>query len=183
MEQDDNEPLSGEVEADETWISPRRPRNPVKRARIAAGVVHKNTPHSIGYPMVFGAAERGGAVRAEVTPDSRRKTLEGKVREYVLPETLIYTDEWVGYSGLEEAGYRHRRIRHTAKVYVEGDVHTQTIDGFFALLKNGIKATHHGVSAKWLQGYCNEYAWRWNRRNNGRAMFLDLIDAAASRAG
>src|SRR5882672_3735095 len=65
MEQDD-EPMDGEVEADETWISPRRPRNSVRRSRIQAGVVHKNTPHSIEYPMVFGAAERGGRVRAEI---------------------------------------------------------------------------------------------------------------------
>jgi hypothetical protein len=54
--------------------------------------------------------------------------------------------------------------------------------GSFALLKNGIKATHHGVSTKRLQGYLNEYTWRWNRRDNGRSMFLDLLDASASRA-
>jgi len=181
MGQDDETPLGGEVEADETWISPRRPRNTVKRARIKAGVVHKNTPHSIEYPMVFGAVERGGRVRAEVTPDSRRETLERKVREYVLPESLIYTDEWVGYSGLGKSAFRHRRIRHSAKVYVEADVHTQTIDGFFGLVKNAIRGVHHGVSEKWLQGYLNEYVWRWNRREEPRAMFLDLIDASASR--
>lgn len=183
MGQDDDEPLSGAVEADETWISPRRPRNSVKRARIQAGVVHKNTPHSIGYPMVFGAVERGGRVRAEVTPDSRKATLERKVREYVIPESLIYTDEWIGYSGLGKSGYRHRRIRHTANVYVEGDVHTQTIDGFFGMLKDALRGVHHGVSEKWLQGYVNEYAWRWNNRedddNPGFVMFRALIKSAA----
>lgn len=179
MEQDD-EPLNGDVEADETWISPRRPRNTVKRARLAAGVVHKNTPHSIEYPMVFGAVERGGRVKAEVLPDSRRQTLEGKMREYVLPESLIYTDEWIGYSGLDKIGYRHRRIRHSARIYVEADTHTQTIDGFFGMLKNAIRGVHHGVSEKWLQGYLNEYAWRWNHRDDGRAMFLTLLQRAAT---
>ena len=49
-------------------------------------------------------------------------------------------------------------------------------------MKNGIRGVYHSVSAKWLQGYLNEYTWRYNRRDNGRAMFTDLLDAAASRA-
>jgi transposase len=61
---------------------------------------------------------------------------------------------------------------------VDGDAHTQTIDGFFSLLKGGIKSTHHGVSTRWLQGYLNEYAWRWNRRDNRRSMFHDLLASA-----
>jgi transposase-like protein len=178
MEQDDS-PLSGEVEADETFMGGRL-RNSDRRAAAAKGMQHG--PWVKPRPIVFGAAERGGQVRATVIPDSRAATVQGKIREYVLPESLIYTDEYQGYASIGNKGYRHRRIRHIAKVYVEGDVHTQTIDGFFGLLKNGIKATHHGVSAKWLQGYCNEYAWRWNRRDNGRSMFLDLIAEAASRA-
>ena len=127
----------------------------------------------------IGAVERGGRVRATVAPDSQAGTVQGLVHEYVLPSSLIYTDDWSGYRTLGQKGYRHRRINHSARVYVNGDVHTQTIDGFFGLLKNGIRATHHGVSAKWLQGYCNEYAWRWNRRDNGRAMFLDLLAETA----
>ena len=64
---------------------------------------------------------------------------------------------------------------------MNGDVHTQTIEGFFCLFKNGVRGAYHSVSQKWLQGYLNEYAWRYNRRDNGRAMFLDLIDAASRR--
>jgi len=178
MEQDDT-PLSGEVEADETFMGGQL-RNADRRAAAAAGVRQGRWVKP--RPIVFGAAERQGNVRATVIPDSRAATVQGKIREYVLPESLIYTDEYQGYASISKHGYTHRRIRHIAKVYVEGDTHTQTIDGFFALLKNGIKATHHGVSAKWLQGYCNEYAWRWNRRDNGRSMFLDLLDESASRA-
>jgi transposase len=180
MTQDDDEPLSGEVEADETFMGGRL-RNADKRAAAAAGRGRQG-PYVKPRPIVFGVAERKGKVRATVIPDSRAKTVQGKIREYVLPESLIYTDEYQEYASIGDKGYRHRRIRHIAKVYVEGDVHTQTIDGFFGLLKNGIKATHHGVSAKWLQGYCNEYAWRWNRRDNGHAMFLALLDESASRA-
>jgi ISXO2 transposase-like protein len=77
-------------------------------------------------------------------------------------------------------GYTHRRINHSARIYVMGDIHTQTVDGFFGLLKNAIRGVHHGVSHKWLQGYLNEYAWRWNRRDNGRSMFRDLIGQAVA---
>ncbi len=65
-----------------------------------------------------------------------------------------------------------------ARVYVEGETHTQTIEGWFSLLKNGLRGTHHGVSHKWLQGYVNEYVWRWNRRSDGRSMFHDLLATA-----
>jgi hypothetical protein len=52
---------------------------------------------------------------------------------------------------------------------------------FFSLFKNGVRGVYHSVSARWLQGYLNEYVWRYNRRGNGRAMFIDLIEAAASK--
>jgi transposase len=86
------------------------------------------------------------------------------------------------YDRLGDKGYRHRRIRHTARVYVEGDVHTQTIDGFFGMVKDAIRGVHHGVSAKWLQGYLNEYAWRWNHRDDTAPQFKTLLARAASGA-
>jgi transposase len=62
---------------------------------------------------------------------------------------------------------------------VSGDVHTQTIEGFFSNLKRGIAGNYHSVSSKWLQGYLNEYAWRYNERDNGRAMFRTLVGRSA----
>src|SRR5919108_4783887 len=67
------------------------------------------------------------------------------------PRTTIFTDEWPSYVGLSKR-YTHRRIRHTENVYVSGDVHTQTIEGFFSNLKRGIAGNYHSVSSKWLQG-------------------------------
>jgi transposase len=61
-----------------------------------------------------------------------------------------------------------------------GDVHTNTIEGFWSLVKRGIAGTHHAVSAKWLQGYLNEYAWRYNHRDDGQAMFLTLLLRSAA---
>jgi len=62
---------------------------------------------------------------------------------------------------------------------VSGIVHTNTIEGFFGNLKNGISGDYHSVSRKWLQGYLNEYAWRYNHRKDERAMFKTLLLCAA----
>jgi transposase len=105
-------------------------------------------------------------------------TLQGHVRRFVLPGSTIFTDEWTPYVGLDH-GYHHRRIRHSENVYVSGDVHTQTIEGFFSNLKRGISGNYHSVSSKWLQGYLNEYAWRYNHRDDEEAMFETLIVRAA----
>ena len=177
MDQDYVEPLSGEVEVDETFIG-GKPRESTRKEAAARGWSMQQL-HWDRMPIVFGAVERQGKIRATVIPNSRGHTVRDKVREYVLPESLIYTDEYFGYNKLGTSGYRHRRIKHSARVYVEGDTHTQTIDSFFGLLKNGIRCAHHGVSAKWLQGYCNEYAWRWNHRKDETAMFLTLLRRSA----
>ena len=63
-----------------------------------------------------------------------------------------------------------------------GHVHTQTIEGFFGLTKNGIPGVYHAVSKKWLQGYLNEYAWRYNRRDSDRSMFKELLAEAVNKA-
>jgi transposase len=73
----------------------------------------------------------------------------------------------------------HHTIKHTDRVYASGHVHTQTIEGFFGNVKNGIAGNYHGVSVKWLQSYVNEYAWRYNHRDNGRAMFAELVRRSA----
>jgi transposase-like protein len=178
MGQNGDGPLSGAVELDETFIG-GKPRESYRREVRAKGW-NMQTAYWDKKAVVFGAVERKGRIRASVVPNSRATTILPLAREYVLPETLIYTDEYSAYERLGRTGYNHRRIRHSARVYVEGDVHTQTIDGFFGLFKNAVRGVHHGVSHRWLQGYLNEYVWRYNRREQPRAMFLDLIDAAAT---
>jgi transposase len=171
--------LTGEVEADETWIGGRM-RNADRRVASLAGI--KLGPYAKPRTMVFGIVERRGRVRADVLGEGRHGfALHSRIRDHVLPASIVYTDEWQGYSGVERQ-YTHKRIHHKKRVYVSGDVHTQTIEGFFSLVKNGIRGVYHSVSTKWLQGYLNEYAWRYNRRDNQRAMFLDLLDEAVRKA-
>jgi transposase-like protein len=105
--------------------------------------------------------------------------VRSKAREFVLPESTIYTDQYEGYLKLGDK-YRHRRINHSARVYVDGDTHTQTIEGFWSLTKNGIRGVYHSVSKKHLQGYLNEYAWRYNHRDDREAMFRLLLKRATT---
>jgi transposase len=84
----------------------------------------------------------------------------------VLPQSMIFTDEAPHYHDLRSLGYQHRRVNHSQGVYVDGDVHTNTLEGFWSLTKNGIRGVYHNVSAKYLQMYLNEYAFRYNRRKS-----------------
>jgi transposase len=122
--------------------------------------------------------ERGGRIIASVVPNARTKTLMPLVKRFVLPETMIFTDEWTPYLNLPKHGYRHRRINHKQSIYVAGNVHTNTIEGFFGHFKNDVRGTHHSISRKWLQGYLNEWVWKWNRRDDDEAMFRQLLSSA-----
>jgi transposase-like protein len=182
MDESDDEPLSGEVEADETAMGGKPRRGDVLRMQregegdlSAAGGRWRQAKKM----TVFAMVERQGRVRASLVPDRGRKTLQGEVVKYVLPASTIFTDEWPAYSGLDRHFNRHRRIRHSEQIYVSGEVHTQTIEGFFGNLKRGIDGTYHAVSKKWLQSYLNEFTWRYNRRNDERSMFLQLATRAA----
>jgi transposase len=177
---DDLLPLSGEVEADETLIGGRI-RNDARRKRDALGWSPKmwDTEHKT---MVFAAVERDGRVRAQVIPNSSGRTLRATVTRHVAPGSILYTDEWGGYLTLRDT-YEHRTIRHRDRIYVDGYTHTQTVEGYFALVKNAIRGVHHGVSDKYLQGYLDEHAWRYNNRGDRNTMFRDLLTAASTEVG
>ena len=109
-------------------------------------------------------AERKGRVVAVTVPNVKKATLMPHVVHRIFPASTIYTDELKSYDGLSKQGYHHDRIHHSEQVYVSGDVHVNSIEGFWSLTKRGIGGVYHAVSAKWLQGYLNEYAWRYNHR-------------------
>jgi transposase-like protein len=134
----------------------------------------KDAPYKDKQP-IFGMVERGGRVVARVVPDVKAKTILPIVAERVLPASMIYTDDFPLYDGVGKMGYVHNRINHSQRVYVMGDVHTQTIEGFWSLLKRGIGGVYHSVSEKYLQTYCDEYAFRYNRRTAGEPMFTSLL--------
>jgi transposase len=161
---DDDQRLSGTVEADETYVGGRR--RGTKRGR--PGKDSHKTP-------VFGMAQRKGRVVATAVPNAKRATVMPQVQKKVLPETIFYTDEYRVYDNLNKQGYRHSRVHHAEEIYVAGNVHTNTIEGFWSLLKRGIAGVYHSVSAKHLQGYLNEYAFRYNHRKDERPMFDTML--------
>src|SRR5713101_5484962 len=123
-----------------------------------------------------------GRVVARVAPDATKKTLHGLAKEYILPSSTVFTDDFVSYDGLQNLGYVHRRIRHSAKIYVSGDIHTQAIEGFWSLVKRGIGGVYHNVSAKFLQTYLDEYAFRYNLRDRGNLLFRAILQRVSQRA-
>ncbi len=162
--------LSGSVEADETYVGGKRRG---QSGRPGAGDRQK--------AAVFGMVERKGKVVALHVEDAKAATLMPHIRKRVDASSIMYTDEWRSYEQLDREGYEHRTITHSSGVYVSGDIHTNTIEGFWSLVKRGIGGVYHSVSQKHLQGYLNEYAWRYNFRDEeGPAQFLLLILRAAS---
>ncbi|MFC1977197.1 IS1595 family transposase [Chloroflexota bacterium] len=153
------------VEMDETYIGGKA-HNMHKAKRALLG-----GRGTAGKAPVWGAVERKGNVVAVTVPNVDRVTLLPHVRKHVMPASTVYTDEMGAYDPLKRNGYRHQVINHSEHVYVSGDVHTNTIEGFWSLVKRGIGGVYHAVSSKHLQGYLNEYAWRYNHRNGGRVMF------------
>jgi len=126
---------------------------------------------------VFGMVERGGRVKAVVADDRKKDTLMPIIRKHVLPESTVFTDDFSSYVDLahDRNDYTHRRINHSAGVYVLGDVHTQTIEGFWSLIKRGIGGVYHSVSREYLQLYLDEYSFRYNRRHKGNLVFNDVL--------
>jgi transposase-like protein len=167
------------VEVDETYFGGHRKKG---RGRPLRGDKVK-TP-------IVGLVERKGRVIARATKDATSATLIPLVREYVLPESTVYTDEWKPYRGIAnirkddgtKAGLVHRRINHSAAVYVMGDIHTNSVEGFWSLLKRGIGGVYHSVSQKYLQSYLDEYSFRYNRRDQGNLIFKSILEQVSERA-
>jgi transposase len=161
----------GGVEMDETYYGGRGKSYP---GRASATDKFAKTP-------VVGMVERKGRVRAFVAQDTKADTLIGLVREHIVPRSLVFTDDYAPYDGLGVRGYQHRRIRHSEKIYVSGNTHTQTIDGFWALIKNGLRGVYHSVGCHYLQSYLNEYSFRYNRRFDEQPMFMSFLKQVEKR--
>ncbi len=159
--------LKGVIEMDETYIGgkPRKGKGEPPRKR---GRGTDKAP-------VVGAVERGGKVSAKAVKKESMKArhMRAFVRERIKThESELITDEYMGYRGMEKV-LPHRVIKHE-KWYVDGDVHTNTIEGFWALLKRGMFGSFHSVSRKHLQRYVDEFCYRYNLRDAKPTFAFDL---------
>jgi transposase-like protein len=150
--------LGGIVEVDETYIGGSNRNRHWNKKHPGTGVA--------GKAIVIGAVKRKGNVIARVIANTDTETMDTFVREAVSEKvSLIATDEHSAYRALGEV-YPHGVVKHSAKQYVNGAVHTQTIDGFWSLLKRGIMGSFHKVSRKYLPLYVAEFQFRYNNRRN-----------------
>lgn len=166
MKEADRPMLDGVVEMDETFIGGKR--------------------HGFGGPrksenkeVVIGIRQRGGDLRLFHAEDVKSGTLARYIKENVSADVdVIVTDDWTAYpkamieSGIH--GSRHETIKHSDKIYVRGQVHTNTVESAFSLLKRGIVGTWHKISAKHLPAYLDEMTFRFNRRKNSN-LFVDTL--------
>jgi len=178
---EDKRPLAGYVEVDETSVD-GRPRQKYSTTTDPDARSKATQLRERSRATVFAAVERGGRVKATVVPGRRGPHIQQQVIEWVLPESIVYTDEWPAYNRLGQHFAGHSRVRHSTGEYVVGDAHTNTIEGFFGNLKTGIRGNYKKVSHKWLQGYLNEFCWRYNHRHDERSMFHLLVSRAANGA-
>ena len=157
----DGPTLFGVVEVDETLIGGKT------RGKGRAYKGNKT--------WVAGAIQRGGGIRLEIIPNTQKNTLHEFVDRTVTEDAeTIYTDEWRGYIGIEDEHTRHETVNHSAEQWVVGDVHTNSIEGVWALFKRSIAGSFHKVSAKHLDRYVEELEWRFGNRDNDH-IFVDTL--------
>ncbi len=153
------EKLSGEVEADETFIGGKaRNMHVAQRKRRITGTGTKDKT------AVMGILERGGKVRTVVVPNRRRSALQGEIRKHVEAGAALYTDALLSYNGLE-GDYAHQVIDHAVQ-YVDGRVHTNGLENFWSLLKRSISGTCISVEPFHLFRYLDEQSFRYNERKS-----------------
>ena len=150
--------FGGSVEMDEGYFGGKDQWKHASKRGDRRGTVEK-TP-VLGMAQL-GTKERRGKVIARNADWSGATDLLPHVHARVLPQSTVYTDEWRAYNELGERGYDHERANHSQKVYVSGNVHTNTIDGFWATVKRGIGGTYHSVSTNHSM-FSSPSLWRFS---------------------
>lgn len=161
--------LDNVVEVDETFVGGKnKNRHKDKKVKYSQGRSFKDkTP-------VIGAIERGGRLIAKAIPSTSREHLHGFLIKHVKRNAKLMSDEWKGYNGLKEY-YNHTIVDHSAKQYVDGDTHCNTVEGFWSILKRGFIGIYHFTSRKHLQKYVDEFVFRYNTRDNCEATRFNLL--------
>jgi transposase-like protein len=177
--------LTGTIEADETYVGGQEKNKHLdKRTKGTQGRSTKTKN------VIFGINQRDGIVAAETVERVNQKTIQSILKQQVSPSADIMTDEFNAYNGLDKHFNSHNRVDHSSKEYVRGNIHTQNIESFWAILKRGIFGIYHQVSKKHLDRYIDEFEFRFNSKHikdierfslmlkscNGRLMYKMLTN-------
>jgi transposase-like protein len=157
-------PLRGTVEVDETFIGGKQRGV----GRVGRGIGSNKK-------IVAGIVERGGDVRMSLIKRTDRRTLHAFIKGHTHPKTkMVVTDEWPPYKGIADHDTKHETVSHRRKEYVRGDVHTNTIENVWSLLKRSVAGSYHKISEKHIDRYLDELEWRFNNRKNPY-LFADTL--------
>jgi transposase-like protein len=155
--------LTGVVEVDETYLAPKKPRKGkpyVKKAK---------------HDIVLGMRQRDGKLRLVPIADAKMSEIEPLLKKHISPNATLQTDKSTVYEIIGKRQFANHRMIDHIRTYVEGENHTNTIENAFSLLKRGVYGTFHKVSIKHLGRYCNEFSYRFNRRENQPQMFDETV--------
>ncbi len=157
--------MEGEIEADETYVGGKdKNRHANKKVK---GSRDDKAP-------VFGMVQRDGKLKAVKVPNTTTETLSTEIINAVKEGATLYTDEYSSYKALKRI-YDHQFVKHSSKQYVNGRIHTNTIEGFWSLLKRGIFGIYHFTSKKHLQMYVDEFVFRYNTRKGTENERFNLL--------
>lgn len=166
--------LTNKVEIDETYIGGKEGNRHFNK-RIGNYGRGEN-----GKAVVLGLVERNGKVYAQRIPTNKAEHIVPIIKNKVQKGSTMLTDEWYAYTGLSE--YTHKTIQHSLKVYVKGDIHTNTIENFWSVLKRGLYGIYHYTSKKHLNRYLDEFCARYNTRELNEAdRFEKFLHQSESR--
>lgn len=157
------------IEIDETYLGGKAENAHMKK-RI-------KTKEKLKKDIVLGILERTKEVRAFRLDNTRANTIYGKIVENVAKDSKIITDEHKSYHHLHSM-YDHTSINHSKGEFKKSnDLHTNTIEGFWSILKRGVYGVYHSISSKYVQNYVNEFCFRYNNRENDSIFNLVLKQA------
>lgn len=167
--------LMGDVEVDETYIGA-----PARNMHYDKQIKMKRNEGFFRKAVVIGMLERKGEVRTAVLNRASSKLLEAAIKENVVPGSALYSDELRGYRRVGQE-YAHQVINH-AETYVRGNVHTNSIENYWSLLKRGIKGTYVSVEPFHLFRYLDEQSFRFNtRKDNDQGRFMQALSQISGK--
>lgn len=162
--------LEGEIELDEVYVGGKEYFK--HKSRKVDGTRGRSTK---GKTPVFGLYQRNGRVAAYVVDSTDRRTLFPIVSHKCKQGSHLYTDELMVYDRLDGLGYDHRVVIHSLKSFVNGRVHTNSIEGFWGHFKRMITGTYHNLSRNHLQRYVDESVFRWNHRKHSEGTVFKIL--------